>query len=152
MPSQHSRNHHQPHLQEKGCYPAARSRKEKCADGNEGQYHQQGHAVTILRSQQKNRKACGDDQFNQSCKVIAIYIGPEGNSSVSQLAKPVQLSVEGEVLQDAEHRYGKSHCQQEPREANPMLQGLERLHREEKYKQQGSQLEDLELCQKLDGR
>ena len=59
--------------------------------------------------------------------MVAIHVGAERNAPKVHLAKPVELSVKGEVLKDAEERDEKPETHHEPDKAAPVLERPERL-------------------------
>ena len=70
--------------------------------------------------------------------MIAICIGAERNPTVTHLAKPVQLAVESQVLEDAEHRNQKTEHHHEPNETAPILEGTEGLGCQEEHEDIGN--------------
>ena len=59
--------------------------------------------------------------------MIAIHVRAKGNAAITHLAKPVELSVESEVLQDAEERHHEAKTHPEPDKSTPVLERAESL-------------------------
>ncbi len=77
----------------------------------------------------------GENQLHKSGEVVAVHVRSEGNPSVMHLAKPVELSVESEVLENAEDADQETENHPEPDETAPVLKRVESLHREKKEDQ-----------------
>ena len=73
----------------------------------------------------------GDDQLDESGEVIAIDVRAEGDAAVAHFAEPVELTVEGDLLQDAEDGDEETENHDEPDEAAPIVGVAEGLGGEE---------------------
>src|SRR4029077_434514 len=75
--------------------------------------------------------------------MIAIDIGSERNAAVTHLAKPVELSVEGEVLKNPEDGHAEGENHDEPDEILPVFESAENLDGQEEREKIGQ--EELQL-------
>ena len=58
---------------------------------------------------QHERHQCNrDHQFGKASEVIPVHVGTKRQSAIAHLAKPIQFSVERQVLQDAEQTETKN--------------------------------------------
>src|SRR5579862_1166004 len=84
--------------------------------------------------------------------MVAIDVGPEGNAAIAQLAEPIELPVEGEVLQDAEGGNQKSEHQQKPDKTMPMFQAFEGLRGKKHQDAQRRKLKNFDFGEERDRR
>src|SRR5579863_10543655 len=82
--------------------------------------------------------------------MVSIYIRAEGNAAKAHLAKPIELSVEREVLQYAEYGHQESETHSEPDKAAPVVDRPECLAGQKNDKDVGE--EKLELHARVVGR
>ena len=71
--------------------------------------------------------------------MVAIGVWTEGDPAVAHLAKPIELSVKSEVLQDAENSHQEPETHHEPDEAAPILKRPERLRGQKEKKDVGKE-------------
>src|SRR5580692_2039283 len=71
--------------------------------------------------------------------MVAIHIGAERNATIVHLAKPIELSVKGQVLQDPEDGDQKPETHHEPDKAAPVLERSEHLTGQKEEKDIGKQ-------------
>src|SRR5580658_1998839 len=71
--------------------------------------------------------------------MIAVHVRTERNASIVHLAKPIELAVKSELLQDAEDGDQKSETHHKPDEAAPVLDRPEGLRSQKEKKDIGKE-------------
>src|ERR1700722_1756131 len=113
-------------------YNAAAGRgQEKSADGQKRENSDQVPALFADLAEYERHQRDGNNQLGESGEVIAIDVGAKGDAAVAHLAEPVELTVEGDLLEDAEDGDEEAENHDEPDEAAPIVGVAESLGREE---------------------
>src|SRR5712692_8726123 len=140
-------NRQQAELHQESRDPAAGGGQEERADRQDGEQGRQRQQVSPHCPEHQDGQPRRRQQLNQSGKVVAVDVRPEGDAAVAQFAHPVELSIEGEMLDDPKDGNDKAQRQQEPDEAPPLLERAKRLHRQKEQNQIGRQHEEFYLGQ-----
>ena len=131
---------------EKTDNPAARSGEKQCADRYQREETSNGPPLAAHPPQRQRNQPRRNHELHQTGKVIAVHIGPEGNSAVAHFAEPVQLPIESQMLQDPENRHGESERHDKPNEPFPILRGLESLRRQKDNDEVGQEKLKVHAC------
>src|SRR5580704_11679931 len=110
--------------------PAGRG-QEKSADGQKRENGDEVPALFADLAEYERHQRDGHNQLGESGEVIAIDVRAKGDAAVAHLAEPIELTVEGDLLQDAEDGDEETENHDEPDEAAPIVRVAEGLGGEE---------------------
>ena len=78
--------------------------------------------------------------------MVAIDIRTKRYAPVGEFANPVEFSIEGEVLENAEHADYEAEAHSKPHKCAPVLKRAKRLHAQKQKKQGSQQKQQLNAC------
>src|SRR5437879_6387837 len=78
--------------------------------------------------------------------MVAIHVRPEGNPAIMHLAHPIQLSIEGQMLEDSENGNSKTQNEQEPHKASQVIERAVSLRCEENKNQISHEPEEIHFA------
>ncbi len=120
-----------------------RADRKQRADGDD----EPAFAADLAENERHERN--GNHQLDESGEVVAIDVWAERNSAIAHFAEPVELPVEGELLEDAERGDEKAENHDEPDVAAPIVGIAEGLRGEEEDEDVGD--EEVELHARVVG-
>src|SRR5438874_11447355 len=100
---------------------SARGRKEERTDGYKSQNAHDDPTLAPDLAEDQRDQSNGNDQLRKTSEVIAVHIGAEGNTAIAHLTKPVEFTVERQVLEDAKNADHKSQAHEKPDKGAPVL-------------------------------
>src|SRR5256885_11555315 len=118
---------------------SARGRKEECTDGYERQNAHDSPTLAPDLAEDQRDQSNGNDQLRKTGEVIAVHIGTKRDTAVAHLTKPVEFTVERQVLEDAENADDKSQAHKKPDKGAPVLASTKGLVRQKENKDIGDE-------------
>ena len=129
--------------------PPREAREEERTDRQQRADRDDGPAFAADLAENERHEGNGDDEFNEAGEVVAVDVWAERDAAIAHLAEPVELAVEGELLEDAERGHEETENHDEPDVAAPVVGIAEGLRREEEDEDVGD--EEIELHARVVG-